>query len=182
MTMLHFRHFDVRRPLAGVAFASCLLASTAQAAGTGMPWEQPLQQVLDSVQGPVAKILAVIVIIVTGLTLAFGEAKARLDTSMAAYKQTMTVQAQVAENVVSDAQALGGIVARSQGAEGALQVGQATNQLLALVAKQQFQIENMMAAQYRAQAIDQARALQAQSDAHAAAAKFLGSGSAYTPQ
>ena len=110
------------------------------------------------------------------------EAKARLDTSMAAYKQTMTVQAQVAENVVSDAQALGGIVARSQGAEGALQVGQATNQLLALVAKQQFQIENMMAAQYRAQAIDQARALQAQSDAHAAAAKFLGSGSAYTPQ
>ena len=110
------------------------------------------------------------------------EATARLDTSMAAYKQTMTVQAQVAENVVSDAQALGGIVARSQGAEGALQVGQATNQLLALVAKQQFQIENMMAAQYRAQAIDQARALQAQSDAQAAAAKFLGSGSAYTPQ
>lgn len=110
------------------------------------------------------------------------EAKVRLDTSMAAYEQTMTVQAQVAESVVSDAQALGGIVARSQGAEGALQVGQATNQLLALVAKQQFQIENMMAAQYRAQAIDQARALQAQSDAHAAAAKFLGSGSAYTPQ
>lgn len=110
------------------------------------------------------------------------EAKARLDTSMAAYKQTMTVQAQVAENVVSDAQALGGIVARSQGAEGALQVGQATNQLLALVAKQQFQIENMMAAQYRAQAIDQARALQAQSDAHAATTKFLGSGSAYTPE
>ena len=49
------------------------LASQAQAAGTGMPWEQPLQQVLDSVQGPVAKIVAVIIIIVTGLTLAFGE-------------------------------------------------------------------------------------------------------------
>jgi len=49
------------------------LSSKAQAAGTGMPWEQPLQQVLDSVQGPVAKIVAVIIIIVTGLTLAFGE-------------------------------------------------------------------------------------------------------------
>ena len=49
------------------------LASKAQAAGTGRPWEQPLQQVLDSVQGPVAKIVAVIIIIVTGLTLAFGE-------------------------------------------------------------------------------------------------------------
>jgi len=39
-----------------------------------MPWEQPLQQILDSVQGPVAKIIAVIIIIiVTGLTLAFGD-------------------------------------------------------------------------------------------------------------
>ena len=49
------------------------IASRAEAAGTGMPWEVPLQQVLDSVQGPVAKIIAVIIIIVTGLTLAFGE-------------------------------------------------------------------------------------------------------------
>jgi type IV secretory pathway VirB2 component (pilin) len=56
---------------AALAFTS--FATAAQAAGTGMPWEQPLQQVLGSVQGPVAKILAVIVIIVTGLTLAFGE-------------------------------------------------------------------------------------------------------------
>ncbi len=45
----------------------------AQAGGSGMPWEQPLQQVLESVQGPVAKIVAVIIIITTGLTLAFGE-------------------------------------------------------------------------------------------------------------
>ena len=38
-----------------------------------MPWEQPLQQILDSIQGPVAKVISVIVIIMTGLTLAFGE-------------------------------------------------------------------------------------------------------------
>ena len=57
----------------GVAFAAVLLAAQAQAAGSGMPWEEPLQQVLESVQGPVAKIIAVIIIIVTGLTLAFGE-------------------------------------------------------------------------------------------------------------
>lgn len=49
------------------------MASSASASGSGMPWEQPLQQVLESVQGPVAKIVAVIVIITTGLTLAFGE-------------------------------------------------------------------------------------------------------------
>ena len=50
-----------------------LLAGTAQAAGSSMPWEAPLQSILDSIQGPVAKIIAVIIIIVTGLTLAFGD-------------------------------------------------------------------------------------------------------------
>src|ERR1700758_3987625 len=45
----------------------------AHAAGSNMPWEQPLQQILNSVQGPVAKVIAVMIIIVTGLSLAFGE-------------------------------------------------------------------------------------------------------------
>jgi type IV secretion system protein VirB2 len=45
----------------------------ARAAGSNMPWEQPLQQILQSIEGPVAKIMAVIIIIVTGLTLAFGD-------------------------------------------------------------------------------------------------------------
>lgn len=49
------------------------LSSKAQAAGSGMPWEEPLQKVLESVQGPVAKIVAVIIIIATGLALAFGD-------------------------------------------------------------------------------------------------------------
>jgi type IV secretion system protein TrbC len=53
--------------------APLLVASSAHAAGSNMPWEQPLQQVLQSVEGPVAKILAVIIIITTGLTLAFGD-------------------------------------------------------------------------------------------------------------
>jgi type IV secretion system protein VirB2 len=52
----------------------CLaLTAPAHAAGSNMPWEQPLQQVLESIEGPVAKIIAVIIIIVTGLTLAFGD-------------------------------------------------------------------------------------------------------------
>ena len=109
-------------------------------------------------------------------------ARTRLNTSMAAYKQTMMVQSRVAESVEADAQALSAIVARSQGAEGALQVAQATNQLLALTAKQQFQIQQLMAAQYRAEAIEQARKVQAEAEAKAATAKFLGTGSAYTPQ
>ncbi|KGM86165.1 Type IV secretory pathway, VirB2 component (pilins) [Roseovarius mucosus DSM 17069] len=58
-----------------VAFTwgSLLMAPAAHAAGSSMPWEQPLQQILQSIEGPVAKIIAVIIIIVTGLTLAFGD-------------------------------------------------------------------------------------------------------------
>ncbi|ALR19216.1 TrbC/VirB2 family protein [Sphingobium baderi] len=56
-----------------LAAATLLLPISAMAAGSGMPWEEPLQQVLESVQGPVAKIVAVIIIISTGLALAFGE-------------------------------------------------------------------------------------------------------------
>jgi type IV secretory pathway VirB2 component (pilin) len=62
------------RSLGWGACLAPLLSSTAHASGSGMPWEAPLQQILDSVQGPVAKIVAVIIIIITGLTLAFGEA------------------------------------------------------------------------------------------------------------
>jgi P-type conjugative transfer protein TrbJ len=109
-------------------------------------------------------------------------ARARMDTARAAFEQTMTVQAQVVENIAADQAALTGIIARSQSAEGALQASQATNQLLALVAKQQFQIQTLMAAQYRAEAIERANQAQSRTDAQSASAKFLDSGSAYTPQ
>lgn len=50
-----------------------LQTGSALAAGSGMPWEAPLTQILESVEGPVARIVAVLVIIVTGLSLAFGD-------------------------------------------------------------------------------------------------------------
>ena len=58
-----------------IALSIAILATClpAHAAGSGMPWEAPLQRILESIEGPVAKIVAVIIIIVTGLTLAFGE-------------------------------------------------------------------------------------------------------------
>jgi len=64
-----------RQTVTFAAFAALtvVVATSASASGSGMPWEEPLQQVLESVQGPVAKIVAVIIIITTGLTLAFGE-------------------------------------------------------------------------------------------------------------
>jgi type IV secretion system protein TrbC len=60
--------------LAIAAFAAASVpATSAMAAGSNMPWEQPLQQILQSIEGPVSKIVAVIIIIMTGLTLAFGD-------------------------------------------------------------------------------------------------------------
>jgi type IV secretory pathway VirB2 component (pilin) len=50
-----------------------VLVPAAHASGSSMPWEAPLQKILESIEGPVAKIVAVIIIIATGLTLAFGD-------------------------------------------------------------------------------------------------------------
>lgn len=57
----------------GLSLWLAILAPAAKAAGSGMPWEDPLESILESVQGPVARIIAVIVIISTGLALAFGD-------------------------------------------------------------------------------------------------------------
>ena len=74
--MIH-RQFRIRRVIATTAafitLATYCHSAPAWAAGSNMPWEQPLNQILQSVEGPVAKIMAVIIIIVTGLTLAFGD-------------------------------------------------------------------------------------------------------------
>ena len=62
-----------RRFLTVSVFALSFASRSAFASGSGMPWETPLQSILSSIEGPVAKIIAVIIIIVAGLTLAFGD-------------------------------------------------------------------------------------------------------------
>jgi type IV secretion system protein VirB2 len=64
---------SIKRTFFGATTALLLLPATAYASGSGMPWESPLQSILDSVAGPVAKIAAVIVICIAGLGMAFGE-------------------------------------------------------------------------------------------------------------
>ncbi len=72
MTRLTLIHPRWRHAVSAFALG-LVLADPAHAAGSGMPWEAPLQSILESIEGPVAKIVAVIIIIVTGLTLAFGD-------------------------------------------------------------------------------------------------------------
>jgi len=69
------RVFRIRQHIATASTFAwvSLMTSPALASGSSMPWEAPLQSILESVEGPVAKIVAVIIIIVTGLTLAFGD-------------------------------------------------------------------------------------------------------------
>jgi P-type conjugative transfer protein TrbJ len=101
------------------------------------------------------------------------QARAQLDAATAAFKQAMGVQAQVAENVSADSETLAELAAASQGSVGALQVGQAANQILALSVKQQLQLQNLIASEYRSAAIDRARRAQAEEDGRAATRRFL---------
>lgn len=100
-------------------------------------------------------------------------ARARLDAARAAYRQSIEMQARVAQNVEEDAGVLAELAKSSQGAVGALQVGQAANQLIALSVKQQLQLQNLMATEFRETAIDRARRAQAEEDGRATTRRFL---------
>ena len=73
--MIHALRHGARRAMltATASVIALTFAVPAHAGGSSMPWEAPLQSILESIEGPVAKIIAVIIIIVTGLTLAFGD-------------------------------------------------------------------------------------------------------------
>lgn len=53
--------------------AMTMLATPAYASGSGMPWEGPLEQIVDSITGPVARAAAVIAIVIAGVTIIFSE-------------------------------------------------------------------------------------------------------------
>ena len=63
---------EVFQALAVMGFM-VLWSNVAHAAGD-LPWEEPLQKIAASLSGPVAKVVGVCSIILTGLALAFGEA------------------------------------------------------------------------------------------------------------
>ena len=73
--MTHASKRGTRRTalLATTGLVTFTLSTPAFASGSSMPWEAPLESILQSIEGPVAKIVAVIIIIVTGHSLAFGD-------------------------------------------------------------------------------------------------------------
>jgi len=69
------RKSNLKAPALAIACCAAfvVLAAPAYAAGTGMPWEGPLQQVTDSLTGPVARAAGVVAIVVTGMGFMFSE-------------------------------------------------------------------------------------------------------------
>ncbi|MDQ1158947.1 P-type conjugative transfer protein TrbJ [Sphingomonas sp. SORGH_AS 950] len=110
------------------------------------------------------------------------DAKTRWQDAMDSFHQTMQVQSSIVESVRADSAELSKLLAASEGAEGSLQAQQASNQLTALAIKQQMQLQSMMAAQFRAEALEKARAAADQEAARAAWTRFVGTGDAYTPR
>jgi len=111
------------------------------------------------------------------------DARERWTQSLESLRTTMRVQSQAVQNLRDDEGVLTDIVAQSQSAVGALQAQQATNQLLALQAKQAIQQQQLKIAQDRAIALDQAQATADEAQAREVRRRFMGSGqSQYTPQ
>ncbi|EHK2924619.1 TrbC/VirB2 family protein [Vibrio parahaemolyticus] len=62
-----------RRSLQAIVSLSLLFPALSHASGSsGMPWEDPLSKIVDSVTGPIAFGVSVLGIVVAGLTLVFG--------------------------------------------------------------------------------------------------------------
>jgi P-type conjugative transfer protein TrbJ len=107
------------------------------------------------------------------------DAQTRWRNAHDAFQQTLLVQSQIAQTVQADTAKLASLVNASQGAVGSLQAQQATNQLLALSIKQQLQVQSLLAAQGRAQVLNDANNAEAEEEARAAAARFLGDPKAF---
>jgi len=112
----------------------------------------------------------------------FQDAHQRWQNTLQGLQTAMRMQAQVSQNLNQDEGVLADLVDQSQSATGALQAMQATNQLLALQAKQSIQTQQLQLTQGRAASLELARQAAAVERGREVTRRFLGSGTAYTPQ
>jgi P-type conjugative transfer protein TrbJ len=109
------------------------------------------------------------------------DAEARWQQALSAYHTALELQSDIVGDIASDQETLSTLVRQSQDAVGSLQAEQAGNQLLAISARQQLQIQALLAAQFRAETLEKARHAKEEEAARATTRHFLGTGSAYTP-
>jgi P-type conjugative transfer protein TrbJ len=112
----------------------------------------------------------------------YQDAHQRWQNTLNGLQTAMQMQAQVSQNVTEDESVLSDLIGQSQSATGALQAMQATNQLLALQAKQSIQTQQLQLTQGRATSLELARQAAAVERGREVTRRFLGTGTAYTPQ
>ncbi|MDT4879360.1 P-type conjugative transfer protein TrbJ [compost metagenome] len=112
----------------------------------------------------------------------YQDARERWKNTLGGLQTAMRMQAQVSQNLSQDEGVLADLVSQSQSATGALQAMQATNQLLALQAKQSIQSQQLQLTQDRAASLELARQAAAVERGREVTRRFLGIGTAYTPQ
>jgi len=119
----------------------------------------------------------------TSSTQLAADAHERWTNSLSAFETTLKVQSQLADNLKGDDQTLSNLVTASQSSVGLLQAIQATNQLLALQAKQAIDAGRLKLSQDRAVATEQARTLAEDERSRQVRSKFQGSGTtSYAPE
>jgi P-type conjugative transfer protein TrbJ len=109
------------------------------------------------------------------------QAKSRWTETLSAFKRSMSLEAKVVENTTEDGNVLTDLLSKSSSAVGNLQVQQAGNELVGLSVKQQLQLQNLLAANQRAQSLERARNLASQEEARLRFKTFAGDGQAYSP-
>lgn len=107
-------------------------------------------------------------------------ARERWQTSVSAFEHSLKAGAVAVDNIEGTQQQTSALVDASQSAVGVLQATQAGNQLLAVQAKQVADLTAMLAAQGRADALEQARKAAAQEQAREQFNRFM-TGSGYSP-
>jgi P-type conjugative transfer protein TrbJ len=108
-------------------------------------------------------------------------ARTRWTETLSAFKRSMSLEAKIVENTTEDGNVLSDLLSKSSSAVGNLQVQQAGNELVGLSVKQQLQLQNLMAADQRAQSLERARQLASQEEARLRFKTFVGDGTAYSP-
>ena len=101
-------------------------------------------------------------------------------SARSAFNDTLLVQSQIVQTLKADTSSLDAMLAETAIAEGNLSVSQTGNQIAALGVKQTMQMQEMIAAQYRADALARARDLQIEREGREKLARFVGGASAYT--
>ncbi|MBW7836514.1 MAG: P-type conjugative transfer protein TrbJ [Sphingomonadales bacterium] len=107
------------------------------------------------------------------------DAQKRWSQALSAHRQSMVLQAKMMEEINGDQELLGDLLSASELAVGSLQAQQAANQLTALQVKQAASLQTLMAAQYRAESLENARRAMAEEEARHQFKRFLGSATAY---